>query len=83
MIYLTHEKNNQLKRERGISFEEIVFAIENGSLLDDVKHHSRDNQRLFVIFVKDYVYIVPYVEENEESVFLKTIIPSRRPIRDI
>ncbi len=72
------EKNNQLKEQRGISFEEIVFAIENGGLLDEVKHHSRENQRLLVVFLKNYVYIVPFVNENEDCIFLKTIIPSRK-----
>ncbi len=72
------EKNLQLKEQRGISFEEIVFAIENDGLLDEVKHHSRDNQRLFVVFLKNYVYLVPFVTESEDTVFLKTIIPSRK-----
>jgi uncharacterized DUF497 family protein len=43
------DKNVVLKKERDSSFEEIVFAIENDGLLDDVKHHSRENQRLFVV----------------------------------
>ena len=67
-----------LKEERDISFEEVVFAIENDHVLDDVQHHSRKNQRLFVVFINNYTYLVPYVEETEESVFLKTIIPSRK-----
>jgi len=72
------EKNTQLKEQRDISFEEIVFAIENGGLLDEVKHRSRDNQRLFVVYLKNYIYLVPYVMESEDTVFLKTIIPSRK-----
>ncbi len=72
------DKNRQLKEERDISFEQVVFAIENDHLLDDVRHHSRKNQRLFVVFINNYTYLVPYVEETEESVFLKTIIPSRK-----
>ena len=72
------EKNTQLKEQRGISFEEIVFAIENDGLLDDTKHHSRGNQRLLVIFIKNYVYLVPYVVESTDTIFLKTIIPSRK-----
>ncbi len=72
------KKNIQLKEQRDISFEEIVFAIENDCLLDEVKHHSRKNQRLFVVFIKNYVYLVPFVNESGDTVFLMTIIPSRK-----
>lgn len=74
------EKNGQLVVERGISFEEIVFYIENNGLLDDIAHpNSRDysHQRIFVVAVESYVYLVPYVE-NKDELFLKTIIPSRK-----
>jgi uncharacterized DUF497 family protein len=74
------EKNEQLIVERGISFEEIVFYIENNGLLDDIAHpNSQDysHQRIFVVAVESYVYLVPYVE-NKDELFLKTIIPSRK-----
>jgi len=74
------EKNEQLVVERGVSFEEIVFYIENGGLLDEIAHPNfRDyaHQRIFVVAVDSYVYIVPFVE-SEEEIFLKTIIPSRK-----
>ncbi len=72
------EKNKKLKTEREVSFEEIVFSIENDGLLDDIKHPSYKNQRLFVVLLNNYVYLVPYVKESKTSVFLKTIIPSRK-----
>lgn len=72
------DKNTQLKEQRDISFEEIVFALENDGLLDEVKHQSRENQRMFIVFIKNYVYLVPYVNEDEDTVFLKTNIPSRK-----
>lgn len=74
------EKNEFLIVERGISFEEIVFYIENDSLLDDIVHPNNQeysHQRIFVVAVDSYVYLVPYVE-NEDELFLKTIIPSRK-----
>ena len=74
------EKNEQLIVERGISFEEVVFFIENNGLLDDIAHpNSQDysHQRIFVVAVESYVYLVPYVE-NTDEIFLKTIIPSRK-----
>lgn len=74
------EKNEQLIVERGISFEEIVFYIENNGLLDDIAHpnsHDYSHQRIFVVAVESYVYLVPYIE-NKDGLFLKTIIPSRK-----
>lgn len=75
-----NEKNQQLKVERGISFEEIVFHIEKGDLLEIVEHPNPEKyhgQRIFVVNVEGYAYLVPFVE-TEYEVFLKTIIPSRK-----
>ncbi len=77
------EKNDRLKSERGISFEEIVLAIEEGGLRDLLIHPNQRRyagQVVLVVAVRDYVYLVPSVEE-EEHYFLKTIIPSRRATR--
>ena len=74
------DKNQQLIVDRGKSFEEAVFSILNGGLLDDmIDPNTTDypNQRIFVIQIHDYVYLVPYVE-NQDEIFLKTIIPSRK-----
>lgn len=74
------DKNQELIVERGVSFEEAIFHIEHGGLLDDIAHpNSSDspNQRIFVICIKEYAHLVPYVE-SEDEVFLKTIIPSRK-----
>jgi len=77
------EKNDWLKNERKISFEEIVLAIEWGFLLDILEHPNPEKypgQKIFVVQIEDYVYLVPFVE-NENEVFLKTIIPSRKATR--
>jgi len=76
------EKNEILKASRDISFEDVILALEDGCLLDDIEHPNQEkypNQKIFIILVviKDYVYLVPYVED-ESSIFLKTIIPSRK-----
>lgn len=79
-----HDKNETLKIERSISFEEIVLAIEADGLLDELRHPNTDkypNQFVLVVALDDYAYLVPYVEE-EEYFFLKTIIPSRKATRD-
>ena len=73
-------KNPKLRADRGIGFEDIVFHIERGDLLDILEHPNPNRyagQRIFVVQRDDYVYLVPYVED-EDTVFLKTIIPSRK-----
>lgn len=77
------EKNEKLKKERSISFEEVVFSIERGQLLDIVEHGRPEKyagQRIFVVQINDYAYLVPFVE-GEGQVFLKTIFPSRKATR--
>ena len=74
------DKNQELNLNRGISFEKAVFYIEYGGLLDDIVHPNvtdYPNQRIFILKIEDYVYLVPYVE-SEYEIFLKTIIPSRK-----
>jgi hypothetical protein len=74
------EKNERLQQERGVSFEAVVLHIENGDVLDILGHPNQmkyGGQRIFVVRIGDYAYLVPFVE-NEEEVFLKTIIPSRK-----
>ena len=74
------EKNDQLRRDRGITFEEIVFHIERGDVLDLLEHPNKDRypgQRVFISEVEAYAYIVSFVE-SESEVFLKTIIPGRK-----
>ncbi len=73
------EKNDLLKETRNISFEEIVLSIADNRLLEVVEHPNKQkypNQRMFIVEVREYAYIVPFVED-EEKYFLKTIYPSR------
>ena len=79
-----HDKNDQLKIGRGISFEEIVLAVEADGLLDVVQHPNAgkySNQLVFIVALDGYVHLVPLVEESDYY-FLKTIIPSRQATRD-
>ena len=74
------EKNEILKAERGVSFEEVVFHMQAGDILDTFDHPNPERypgQRIHAIAIEEYVYLVPFVETADE-VFLKTIIPSRR-----
>jgi uncharacterized DUF497 family protein len=79
-IHWNAEKNQTLIRERGISFEDILFSMQSGDFLDGICHPNSEkysNQRLFVVSVDDYEYLAPYIETADE-IFLKTIIPSRK-----
>ena len=81
-VRFDNEKNKLLKEERGVCFEDVILAIENGDLLDDIEHYNKDKypyQDIFIILlrIKNYVYLVPY-EESDDEIFLRTIIPSRK-----
>lgn len=81
MFNFSTEKNQKLKREKGISFDEIIAAIENGALLDVISHPNPckyPKQEIMVVATNDYVYLVPFIEEDSGTFFLKTIIPSRK-----
>jgi len=74
------EKNLLLKKERNLSFEQIVSHIESGDLLDIVEHQNQEkfsHQKILIVQIEDYVIAVPFVENGKER-FLKTIIPSRK-----
>ena len=74
------EKSLALKESRGICFEDVVFHIEKGDILDDYQHPNQQKyagQRIMVVGINNYAYLVPYVEDKDE-LFLKTIIPSRK-----
>jgi uncharacterized DUF497 family protein len=78
------EKSAALKAGRGISFEDIVVAIESGGLVDILAHPNQPrypNQRVLVVACGGYVHLVPFVEEGDHF-FLKTVIPSRKATRD-
>ena len=73
-------KNKQLKTNREVCFEDVFIAISEERLLDILPHHNPakyPNQKLFIVQIRDYVYYVPFVED-EEIIFLKNIIPSRK-----
>ena len=78
------EKNEFLRIARGVTFEEVVFHIQNGDLLDVIKHPNParyPKQQIIVVNIEGYVYLVPYVKERGTR-FLKTIIPSRSATKE-
>ena len=76
----SHKKNKLLRAQRCVSFEDVVFHIMSGDILETIDHPNQQRypgQQIHVIAIEDYVYLVPFIE-SEEEVFLKTIIPSRK-----
>jgi len=77
-------KNEQIKTERGLSFEQVVMHIEGGDLLDVYQHPNQERypgQQILVVRIGEYAYVVPFVESGDGR-FLKTIIPSRKATRE-
>ena len=74
------DKNAQLQKERGISFEEVLFHIRAGDEVDQFDHPNKalyPNQKVSVVMIESYAYFVPFVK-SETEIFLKTIIPSHK-----
>jgi len=75
------EKNLQLKAERGINFDDVIRAIDKGQLLGIFKYpdySKRPHQEVMHLKIADYIYVVPYVVEEDGGLFLKTVYPSRK-----
>ena len=73
-------KNDKLREERDVCFEDVVVAINEGKLHDVLAHPNPakyPKQRFYIIEIQEYIYVVPFVED-EVKVFLKTIYPSRK-----
>ena len=79
------EKNQWLIEQRGLSFERVVSAIEQGGLVDVLEHPNQDRypgQMIYVVEIDEYLHLVPFVTQADGTRFLKTIIPSRKSMRD-
>jgi uncharacterized DUF497 family protein len=80
----SEEKNRFLGQTRGVNFEDVIFHIQNGDVLDVIKHPNTTQypeQKIIVINIEGYVHLVPYVKEKGIR-FLKTIIPSRKATKE-
>ena len=74
------EKNEVLKKTRGVSFEQVELAIALGDLIDRIKHPNSatyPSQKIFLVQIENYIYSVPYIEDDEK-IFLKTIMPNSK-----
>jgi hypothetical protein len=78
------EKNESLEKARGICSEDVVIHVQNGCVIEVIKHPNKDrypNQNMMVLDVEGYIYLVPYVKSKGIR-FLKTIIPSRKATKE-
>ncbi len=69
-----NEKSKQLKRDRGVSFEDLLV---DGAIIDVIENPNYKNQKRMIISYNCYIYAVPFVYEDDEM-FLKTLYPSRK-----
>ena len=77
VIRWNEQKETWLIRERGVSFQEIADIILQGNYLDILEHPGRPNQHIFIVRLHDYVWVVPFWIEDDETILLKTAFPSR------
>ncbi|MDD5222379.1 MAG: BrnT family toxin [bacterium] len=80
VLHWDNEKNEWLKENRGVCFEQVVIILAKGEVLEIVEHPNQEkypDQKIVLVTINDYVYLIPYVED-ENGIYLKTIIPSRK-----
>jgi uncharacterized DUF497 family protein len=78
VILWDETKDAKLRKERGVSFEDVVERIVSSEVLDVLEHHTRRNQKIFVIALKGRIHAVPFLSDADGNIVLKTIYPSRK-----
>ena len=80
IIEWDEKKNAILKKERGLSFEMVLEAIEDGRVMDDYEHNqaSYSHQRILIIKLDGYPIMVPYDVQEGDRIFLKTMFHNRK-----
>ncbi len=79
-VFWSEEKNQKLKDERNISFEDIEKAILEKKVLDIIPHYNKEkypHQKIIIVKLNNYIHYVPFVIDWDKF-FLKNIIPSRK-----
>lgn len=77
-IEFSEEKNLILQETRGVGFEEVIKAVGEGKVLDDLENKKYLKQKILVVKIKNYIYAVPYViDKKKKTIFFKTVYPSR------
>lgn len=79
------DKNTWLIQNRGVSFEQIIAALENQGAIAIVEHPNTEryaHQKMYLAAISNYVYLVPFIEETSNEIFLKTAFPSRKATKE-
>ena len=77
-IIWNRDKNDLLKLTRNISFEEISEKIINEEYIDIIENPSRKGQEYFIMKIDEYIWLVPFITDKEDTIVLKTAFPSRK-----
>jgi len=77
-IVWDEDKSKRLEAERGISLEEVATMILDKEYVDILQHPTRPGQKLFVVPIKGYIHVVPFVIDADGNIVLKTAFPSRK-----
>ena len=77
-LFWNEDKNESLKGERGVSFEDVVEELAAGRFIGPEDNPSRPGQKRVIVRIRDYPHVVPLVVDEAGDWFLKTIIPSRK-----
>ncbi len=78
MIYWDEDKNKKLISERNVSFDEISEIILQEKYLNILENPNREDQMIFIVRLNDYIYVVPFIIDEDENIILKTAYPSRK-----
>lgn len=78
MVRWSPEKDRFLRTSRGVSFQQIADEIVSGNYSDMLENPGRSGQQIFLVRIAGYTWVVPFVIEADETIFLKTAYPSRR-----
>ena len=78
MIMWDEEKNKKLIKERNISFEEVAQIILSEGYKDILENPARKDQYIFIITLKEYIHVVPFIIDDNSNIILKTVFPSRK-----
>ncbi len=73
------DKNERLKSEREVGFENILEAIHAGKVLAVIPNPQGrfSHQKILIVEIDGYAFTVPYVQDGDK-IFFKTIMPSRK-----
>lgn len=73
-------KDERLRLQRHISFDDVKYRLTSGDLLDDIQHPNQERypgQRLYIVRINNRAWVVPH-RRTARYVFLYTAYPSEK-----